>query len=163
MGTESGKCRCCRRRSRTAVSRDGGDPSVPPRVAARKRSAGTRKRKIFAREVGDLAPAPHRAPENSYRIRATRTRATRSTRATRPTLATLPTLPTFAPLTTQRGNAKTQKQSCQPEVRRRKWKIEDGKSKIENRRWKIEDEETRRAAGPVGLGQRESEAVGGRK
>ena len=88
MSSESGKCKCYRDRSRSAISRDGGDPNMLPRIPPRKCCAGTRKRNIFAREVGDLPPAPRRSAEHSYRIVTTRTRATRATRSTRGTLAT---------------------------------------------------------------------------
>ena len=160
MGSESGKCKCCRRRSRSAISREGGDPSMLPRVPPRKCSARTRKRKIFAREVGDLPPAPYRVSQHSYRIVQTRTRATRSTRATRATRTTRSTRATRATRPTRdtlaiREHADRTTHVARRAAENRRWKSENGKSKMKRpagpqalwvldkekvRQWEVENE-----------------------
>ena len=111
-------------------------PHIPPR----KCSAKTRKRKIFAREVGDLPPAPRRSCEHSYRLVTTRTRATRVTRSTRGTLATHATRSTRDTLAIRERPDQT---------------THVARSAAANRRWEIEDEDgnskMKRPAGPQAL------------
>ena len=103
MSTESGKCKCPGREPRAVVIGVGVVPGVLPSVAVRKRRRTARKRKIFAREVGDLPPVPCRSSKHSYRLVTTRTRATRVTRSTRGTLATRSTRSTRDTLAGGRG------------------------------------------------------------
>ena len=119
-----------------------------PRVRTRKRSAGTRKRKIFTREVSDLPPAPHRVCQHSYRLVMTRTRATRVTRSTRGTLATRATRSTRDTLAIRERPDQT---------------THVARSAAANRRWKIEDEDgkskMKRPAGPQALWVLDKEKV----
>ena len=122
-----------------------------PRVPSRKCSAGTRKRKIFAREVSDLPPAPRRVPEHSYRLVTTRTRATRVTRSTRGTLASRATQSTRS---TRDTLAIRERPDQTTHVAR---------SAAANRRWEIEDEDgkskMKRPAGPQALWVLDKEKV----
>ena len=109
---------------------------------------GNAKTIFWAREVGDLPPAPRRASEHSYRLVTTRTRATRVTRSTRGTLATRATRSTRDTLAIRERPDQT---------------THVARSAAANRRWEIEDEDgkskMKRPAGPQALWVLDKEKV----